>query len=76
MKCDTYDHNHKIHVALMFTFNHMPFHHFVQEVNEIWYPKYTIIKLLIYQISRQAIHLIEIILQSLYNIIMVHHSQF
>ena len=46
----------------------MPFHHFVQEVNEIWYPEYTIIKLLRYHISRQAIHFIKIILQSLYNI--------
>ena len=28
-----------------------PFHHFVQEVNEIWYPGRAVIKLLRYQIS-------------------------
>ena len=33
------------------TFNHSSFHHFVQEVNEIWYPGRDIIKLLRYQIS-------------------------
>ena len=32
------------------------------EVNENWYPEYTIIKLLRYQITRQAIHLMKIIL--------------
>ena len=33
------------------TFNRSPFHHFVQKVNEIWYPGRAIIKPLRYQIS-------------------------
>ena len=34
----------------MLTFNRSPFRHFVQEVNEIWYPGRAIINLLRYQI--------------------------
>ena len=33
------------------TFNRSSFRHFVQEVNEIWYPRRGIIKLVGYQIS-------------------------
>ena len=35
----------------MLTFNWSPFHHFIQEADEIWYPGRVIIKLLGYQIS-------------------------
>ena len=34
----------------MIQFSRLPFHYFVQEVNEIWYPGRTIINLLRYQI--------------------------
>ena len=33
------------------SFNLSPFNHFVQEVNEIWYPGRAIVRLLRYQIS-------------------------
>ena len=52
-KCHLIFGNGQISFNEMLTFNLLPFRHFLQEVNEIWYPgrAITCIKLLRYKIS-------------------------